>query len=73
MGRLDDKIAVVTGASRGLGEGIARRLADEGAVVVCADVLDASEVAASLPGVAVGRQTDRRAPRRDRHRRGRRP
>jgi 3-oxoacyl-[acyl-carrier protein] reductase/sorbitol-6-phosphate 2-dehydrogenase len=49
MGRLDDKIAVVTGASRGLGEGIARRLADEGAAVVCADVLDASEVAASLP------------------------
>jgi NAD(P)-dependent dehydrogenase (short-subunit alcohol dehydrogenase family) len=49
MGRLDDKIAVVTGASRGLGEGIARRLASEGAAVVCADVLDASAVAAACP------------------------
>ena len=68
MGRLDDKIAVVTGASRGLGEGIARRLASEGAVVVCADVLDASEVAAACPAVAVGRQTHRRPPRRHRHR-----
>jgi 3-oxoacyl-[acyl-carrier protein] reductase/sorbitol-6-phosphate 2-dehydrogenase len=54
MGRLDDRIAVVTGASRGLGEGIARRLASEGAAVVCADVLDASAVAAACPAAPSG-------------------
>jgi NAD(P)-dependent dehydrogenase (short-subunit alcohol dehydrogenase family) len=42
--RLKDKVAVVTGAARGIGLGIARRLANEGATVVMADVLvDAAE------------------------------
>lgn len=34
MGRLQDKIAVVTGSTGGLGEGIARRFASEGASLV---------------------------------------
>ena len=34
MGLLDDKIAVVTGASRGIGAAVARAMAREGAFVV---------------------------------------
>jgi 3-oxoacyl-[acyl-carrier protein] reductase len=34
MGKLNDKVAVVTGASKGIGASIAKHLADEGAAVV---------------------------------------
>lgn len=40
MGRLNDKVAIVTGGSRGLGGGAADALCAEGASVVIADVLD---------------------------------
>lgn len=49
MSRLDDRVAIVTGGARGLGAGIARKLADEGAIVVVADVLDGTDTVASLP------------------------
>lgn len=47
--RLDGQVAFVTGAARGLGAGIALRLAQEGATVMCADTLDSSDTVASLP------------------------
>ena len=41
--RLKDKVAIVTGAARGLGRVYALRLAKEGAKVVVADILDGKE------------------------------
>jgi 3(or 17)beta-hydroxysteroid dehydrogenase len=41
VGRLDGKVAVVTGAAMGLGEADARLMAKEGAMVILADVNDA--------------------------------
>lgn len=38
MGRLDDKVAVITGAGDGIGRGIARRFAAEGAKVLVAEI-----------------------------------
>jgi 3alpha(or 20beta)-hydroxysteroid dehydrogenase len=40
MGRVDGKVAIVTGAARGTGEATARLLAREGARVVVADILE---------------------------------
>lgn len=37
MGRVENKIAIVTGAASGIGKGCARRLVAEGARVVCTD------------------------------------
>lgn len=50
-GRLDGKVAVVTGAGSGIGRGTAQVLAREGAAVVCADVDDAA-ADATAKGIA---------------------
>jgi 3alpha(or 20beta)-hydroxysteroid dehydrogenase len=54
VGRLDGKVAIVTGASRGQGEAEARLFAAEGARVLVADVLDeeGEKVAADIGDAA---------------------
>jgi 3-oxoacyl-[acyl-carrier protein] reductase len=54
MGRLDDKLALVTGGARGIGAAIARRFAQEGARVLVNDLRAeaAEKLAAALGGEA---------------------
>lgn len=52
--RLKDKVAIVTGAGRGLGKGIARKLAHEGAKVVLSDIMPETVTAATDEIVAEG-------------------
>lgn len=42
VGRVQNRVAIVTGAGSGIGEASAIRLAEEGAKVVCADINEAS-------------------------------
>jgi len=60
MGKLDDKVVIVTGAAQGIGRGIAEKLAAEGARVVVTDVNEAGakEVADAIGNSSVGVQTD---------------
>lgn len=58
--RFENQAAIVTGAARGIGEAIARRLASEGASVMIADIDEAAaqEAAASIGGGAIGHKLD---------------
>ena len=54
MGKLEGKVAIVTGASRGIGAAIVKKLADEGAqVVACARSIESCEGAAMCQKVDV--------------------
>ncbi len=44
MGKLDNRVAIVTGAARGIGKAVADKLAIEGATVVGADIQDGAKV-----------------------------
>ena len=48
MGRLDGKVALITGGARGMGKSHVRKFVAEGASVVFGDVLDGSHVASTL-------------------------
>jgi 3alpha(or 20beta)-hydroxysteroid dehydrogenase len=60
MGRLDGRVAIVSGGARGQGEAEVRTFVDEGAQVVFGDVLDdrGEAVAADLGDAAVYRHLD---------------
>lgn len=55
MGKLQDKITIVTGAGQGIGRGIAEKLAAEGATVMVTDINEttAKETAAAIGGVGI--------------------
>ncbi len=61
MGRLDKRVAIVTGAAQGIGAVYAKGMAAEGAHIVVADVLDTAKTVAAIEqagGRALGVRAD---------------
>ena len=57
MGKLDGRVAIVTGAAQGIGKAIADKLAEEGATVVVADK-NGEGASAAAPDGGAGIQMD---------------
>ncbi|MFE7978828.1 SDR family NAD(P)-dependent oxidoreductase [Streptomyces shenzhenensis] len=59
-GELEGRVALITGAARGIGAATARRMAELGAMVVCADVLfeEAAAVASEIGDAAIAVSLD---------------
>jgi NAD(P)-dependent dehydrogenase (short-subunit alcohol dehydrogenase family) len=61
MGKLDGRVAIITGAAQGIGAAYARRFAEEGAKVVIADILESTNVVNTIKqsgGDAIGLTVD---------------
>ena len=61
MGRLDGRVAIVTGAAQGIGAAYAKRFAEEGAKVAICDVQDCTNVVNTIAqsgGEALGMEVD---------------
>lgn len=61
MGRLDNKVAVITGAAQGIGALLAKAMADEGAKVLVTDVQDTTNAVKAITdagGTAQGLKVD---------------
>ncbi|WP_417657216.1 SDR family oxidoreductase [Pseudidiomarina aestuarii] len=60
MGRLNDKIIIITGAARGIGEGVARAYHEEGAIIILTDILvdEINALARELGERAFARELD---------------
>jgi len=58
MGRLEGKVAIITGAARGMGAETARLFAAQGAKICVTDVRDAAPVAAEIGGSAMAMEHD---------------